>query len=206
MGFNILTFLLIACILASLAAFNDESLKSKWTFSPYAVKHNNEGWRIFSHMWIHADVTHLIFNMVSLYFLGDILQFSLNFKFGTMMGQSHFFAIFMAGGLFATLIPYIRNQDNVGYRSLGASGAVSAVVFAMILWEPSMQLGLIFIPFKFPAWVFGILYLAYEFYADRKGNTGIAHDAHIGGAILGILYILVIHPEKGSDFISTLLN
>ena len=112
----------------------------------------------------------------------------------------------MIGGLFATLIPYKRNQDNPTYRSLGASGAVSAVVFAMILWQPSLPLNIMFIPFSIPAWVFGLVYLAFEFFADKKGNTGIAHDAHIGGAFLGIIYILVIQPEKGMEFITHLIN
>jgi membrane associated rhomboid family serine protease len=103
------------------------------------------------------------------------------------------------GGLFATLIPYSRNQDNPGYRSLGASGAVSAVIFAFVLWNPNVQLLVMFIPMK--AWIFGFVYLAYEFYADKKGNTGIAHDAHIGGAIFGIIFILLIDIERSKHIL-----
>ena len=184
-----------------MAAFNNRELKDKWTYSPYLVKHEGQTWRIFSHMWIHVDVNHLLFNMLSLYFLGDLLMTELGYKYGSLLGQSHFVALYLLGGVFATIIPYFRNQDNSSYLSMGASGAVSAVVFGAILWRPDVELGIIFLPFRFPAYWFGIIYLAYEFWADRKGGTGIAHDAHIGGAICGIIYILVIYPQKGSMFL-----
>lgn len=206
MGFNILTALILICVLLSMKAFNDVDLKNKWTFSPYRVKHDNEGGRILTHIWIHADVQHLIFNMFSLYFLGQVLQSEFINFYGFVQGQVHFLVLFLLGGLFATLIPYLRNSDNPGYRSLGASGAVSAVVFGAIIWRPDMELGLIFLPFYFKAYWFGLAYLAYEFWADKKGNTGIAHDAHIGGAFTGILYVLLINSEKGSQFFQHIFN
>jgi membrane associated rhomboid family serine protease len=84
---------------------------------------------------------------------------------------------------------------------LGASGAVSAVIFASIIWNPSMQLGLMFIPIPIPAFLFGPIYLAIEYYAMRRGGTGIAHDAHLGGALFGIIYVLLLDFEKGRQFI-----
>jgi membrane associated rhomboid family serine protease len=206
MGLNVLTLLILATVITTMIAFNDQRKKDLWTYSPHAVKHDNQSWRIFTHMWIHVDVNHLLFNMVSLYFLGDLLQGELNYRYGSMLGQGHFFVLYIIGGLFATLIPYIRNQDKPNYLSMGASGAVSAIVFAAILWRPDVELGIILLPFRLPAYWFGLLYLAYEFWADRRGNTGIAHDAHIGGAVFGIIYILVIHPEKGANFVSHLIN
>ncbi|MFK7786217.1 MAG: rhomboid family intramembrane serine protease, partial [Crocinitomicaceae bacterium] len=104
--------------------------------------------------------------------------------------------------LFATIVPYIRNKDNPGYRSLGASGAVSAVIFAAILWNPEMRLSLFFIPIAIPAYIFGPLYLLFEFYMDKRGGGRIAHDAHIGGAIFGVLYVLIINIDKGKEFIN----
>lgn len=85
--------------------------------------------------------------------------------------------------------------------SLGASGAVSAVIFAAILWNPTMKLHLLFIPIGIPAYIFGPLYIAYEIYMDKRGNTGIAHDAHIGGAIFGILFVLFTNIDAGKRFI-----
>lgn len=153
-----------------------------------------------------------MFNMLSLYFLGESLLFApcnyyegvdcgLTATYGNVLGQLHFGVLYVLGALFATLIPYIRHQDNSSYRSLGASGAVSAVIFAAIVWNPGMKLSLFFIPVAIPAYIFGPLYLLYEYIADKRGGTGIAHDAHIGGAIFGILYVLTINIDKGKEFI-----
>jgi membrane associated rhomboid family serine protease len=161
---------------------------------------------MIGHLFIHADVMHLAFNMMSLYFLGTILEQELIYTYGEVRGESHFFVIYVLGGLFATLIPYIRHQDNPSYKALGASGAVSAVIFAAIVWNPQMELMIMFLPIPIPAYIFGPLYIAFEYWADRRGGTGIAHDAHIGGAIFGILYVLIINIDKGKEFLSALFG
>jgi membrane associated rhomboid family serine protease len=184
---------------------NDSEVKNRWTFSPYQIKHEAEGYRIFSHIWIHADIQHLLFNMLSLYFLGDLLVKEFILEYGFVIGQIHFVVIYLLGGFFATIWPYLRNQDNSAYRAIGASGAVSAIVFATILWRPDIEMGLIFLPIYLPAYWFGLIYLAYEFWANKRGGTGIAHDAHIGGAILGIIYVLIINFEKGKAFLNYIL-
>lgn len=212
MELNVLTVILIGTIIVSMMAFNDSSLKEKMLYSPYDVKRNKNYARIFGHMLIHADYMHLAFNMMSLYFLGRVfldagnVQYvgvsdTLTMVFGSTKAQIHFAILYVFGGLFATIIPYIRHQDNPSYRSLGASGAVSAVIFAAILWNPAMEIHFFFIPFGIPAYIFGPLYLAFEYYQDKKGNTGIAHDAHIGGAIFGIVYVLIINIDKGKEFL-----
>ena len=152
------------------------------------------------HVFIHADYTHLAFNMFSLFFLGEILFKSL-MLYNADYGLMHFYIIYFAGGLFATIGPYYKNQNNASYASLGASGCVSAVVFAFILWHPSLELMLLFFPFPIPAYIFGPIYLALEFFALRRGKGNIAHDAHIGGAFFGIIYILLINPQKGINFL-----
>lgn len=202
MTFTLLTIIIIVTVVVSLNAFKDNTLMDKLIYSPYRSKHNREYYRMLGHILIHADSTHLIFNMMSLYFLGSLLEQEFMFQYGGLNGEIHFLVLYILGGLFATLIPYMRNQDNPNYRSLGASGAVSAVIFAAIIWNPTMELGLLFIPIPIPAYIFGPLYLAFEYWADRRGNTGIAHDAHIGGAIFGILYVLIINIDKGKDFFS----
>ena len=90
--------------------------------------------------------------------------------------------------------------------SLGASGAVSAVLFASILWIPNGGIGLFFIPISIPAWIFGILYLLFEYYMGKKGGGNVAHDAHFGGAIFGIVYVLFINFSKGIDFIEYIIQ
>ncbi len=203
-------------------AFNDSQFMENWMFIPYLVKREKQYYRIASHIAIHGDWMHLIFNGMSLYFLGDgflnlvsgvysmnndlankfILDGGLIQTYGSIIGQMHFGLIFILGGLFAGIVPYLRNKDNPSYRSLGASGAVSAVIFAAIMWNPEMRLSMFFIPIAIPAYIFGPLYLLFEFFMDKRGNSGIAHDAHIGGAIFGILYVLLINIDKGKDFLN----
>lgn len=206
MSISLLTIIIILTVIVSLRAFKDVNTMDKLMYMPYRCKHNGEYYRTLGHVLIHADMTHLAFNMFSLYFLGSLLEQNFMFEFGVVKGEIHFLLIYVFGGIFATLIPFVRNQDNPNYRSLGASGAVSAIVFAAILWNPTMQLGLLFIPFPIPAYIFGPLYLAFEYFADKRGGTGIAHDAHIGGAVFGILYVLIINIDKGKEFFSLIFN
>ncbi len=124
----------------------------------------------------------------------------LNFSYGFLIGSIHFLLLYLLGGLASAFVIYFRNQDNVSYRSLGASGAVSAVIFASIIWNPTMSLMIMFIPIPIPAYLFGPIYLLIEFFALRRGGTGIAHDAHIGGALFGVLYVLILDIEKGRQF------
>jgi len=143
--------------------------------------------------------------MLSLYFLGSIIEFEMIAAYGFVKGEIQFLIIYFIGGLFSTLIPFMRHQNNPNYRSLGASGAVSSVIFATILWRPDIELMLFFIPIPIPAYVFGPLYLAFEYWADKRGQSGIAHDAHIGGALFGIFYVLIINIDKGKEFINYLI-
>ena len=195
MSFSLLIILLIVTIFVSLNAWKNDSLFERMLYSPYKTKHNKEYYRIFSHMFIHADTTHLAFNMFSLYFLGSVLESNLIDQYGFFSGEFHFFLIYFFGGIFATLIPYSRNQDNPSYRSLGASGAVSSVIFAAILWNPTMQLGLLFIPIQIPAYIFGFIYLLYSIYGMKAQNDNIGHTAHIGGALAGFAFTLFKVPS-----------
>ena len=188
----------------SIYAFGNRSFFTQWMFSPYDLKHEQKIGPMFMHQLLHADYMHLIFNMLSLYFLGSILEEQWIIEYGKTAGQTKFILLYVFGGATATLIPYLRNQDNPSYRSIGASGAVSAVIFASIIWNPTMELMLIFLPIPIPAYLFGPLYLAFEYWADKKSNSGIAHDAHIGGAIFGILFALITNIEKGKDFLDLL--
>jgi membrane associated rhomboid family serine protease len=205
MDLHVLFFIILATVVVSLKTMNDANLTQRLTFSPYSIKHNNEGYRILTHIWIHKDFMHLAFNMMSLYFLGNLLLKEFRLQYGDFQGQVHFAILYLIGGTFSTIIPYLRNSNNPSYHSLGASGAVSAVIFATIIWLPEIQLGIMFLPFFVPGYIFGLLYIAIEIWSDRRGGTGIAHDAHIGGAITGIIYILVFNMEKGVDFIQKIL-
>jgi membrane associated rhomboid family serine protease len=197
---SLVLIILISTGLISWQAFQNVQLKERFLFIPYNVKHNHEFYRVFSHLFIHADIAHLAFNMLSLYSLGSMFEQQLNFSYGFLLGSIHFLLLYFLGGLASAFAIYFRNQDNPSYRSLGASGAVSAVIFASIIWNPTMSLMIMFIPIPIPAYLFGPIYLLIEFFALRKGGTGIAHDAHIGGALFGVLYVLILDIEKGKQF------
>lgn len=208
--------IIIITVLISMQGFNNQDFLYKMALSPYEVKHNKKYFKLITHIFVHADWTHLLFNMMSFYFLGDALldmipseQFNISpgliQTYGFVQGNLHFLILYFVGGFFATFWPMLRNQDNINYVSLGASGAVSSVIFAMILWNPAIELQFMFLPgIGIPAYVFGPIYLAFEFWAFKKAKTNIAHDAHIGGAIFGIFYILVINFDKGKDFFTQL--
>lgn len=203
----IVTFIIIGItVLISIQGFNSKDFSYRMSFSPYLVKHYNQKARFFTHMFVHADWGHLIFNMISFYMFGEYMETVLVGTYGAVKGEMVFIGLYVLGGLFATLWPFIRNQDRDTYYSLGASGAVSAVIFASIIWFPDLRMGLIFLPIMVPGYIFGPLYLAFEFFAFRYGKTNIAHDAHIGGAVFGIIYILIINIDKGKDFINQILN
>lgn len=199
----ILAVIIAVTVLISLRAFKDNGLLNKFLLVPYRVVHNNESYRVLSHMVIHGDTAHLLFNMFSLFILGQHLALSLMANYGVVGGQVHFFLLYLLGGIFATFIPIFRRKEDPYYSSLGASGAVSAVIFACIIWDPTMQLGLLILPGLYiPAYIFGPLYLLAEYIMDKRGGTGIAHDAHIGGALFGILYVLIINIDKGKEFLN----
>jgi membrane associated rhomboid family serine protease len=141
--------------------------------------------------------------MISLYFLGSFLETQWSYEFG-LMGNYYFIILYFGGALIATVWPYYRNSENPAYRSLGASGAVSSVVFATMLWYPQLELYLMFIPIPIKAYILGPLYLAVEYYSMKRGGTGVAHDAHLGGALFGILFVLLIDSNKGIEFLALL--
>jgi membrane associated rhomboid family serine protease len=206
MGLSFVVGIIIITVLVSLNAFKNSSLMDKMMYSAYLSKHQKEHYRVLSHLLVHKDASHLLFNMMSLYFLGTFLEESLVISYGNVQGELFFGLIYILGGVFATLWPYLRNQDNPNYWSLGASGAVSAVIFAAIMWQPAMKLQLFFIPIGIPAYLFGPIYLGLEYYLDKRGNSGIAHDAHIGGALFGILFILIINIDKGKEFLNLIFG
>jgi len=186
--------LLALTIIISLRAHENRDLKYSMLFSPYAAKHQGKWWLIFTHALIHADFMHLGFNMFGLYLFGTSVEESLVSDFviagkPELVGHLCFAGLYIGGLMFATLPSFYKHSDNTAYHSLGASGAVSAVIFAFIIMEPDRDLMLIFLLIPIPGLIFGPLYLIAEYYSSKKQRTNIAHDAHIAGAIFGLIYI-----------------
>lgn len=186
----------------SLLCFTNKNYFEKSLFIPYRIKNDKEYWRLFTHMFAHGDEMHLIFNMLSFYSFGEMIEQTFVMQYGYVLGKSLFVVLYFGAGLFAEIYPYYRNKNNITYRSLGASGAVSAIIFSFIMMNPTAELSLFFLPIPMPAIAFGVIYLGFEIYAHKQNKSGIAHDAHIGGAIFGILFTVILFPQVVQDLIN----
>jgi membrane associated rhomboid family serine protease len=185
----------------SLVAFGNERIFEKYLFSSYAVVHYKQYYRIFTHAFLHGDYAHLALNMYALYLFGTHLEedFAHPLLFGSR-GPFLYAILYLGGILFSSLPDLGTHKNNSSYRSVGASGAVNAVVFSAILIRPTMGMGIIFIPVFIPAWIFGILYLGYSWYMAKRGRDNIGHTAHFYGALFGFAFTLVLKPHLFSAF------
>lgn len=208
MVFSVTLIIIIITVAVSLYANSNPELHSKLMFNPYQVVHRKEWYRIFTHAFIHdqSNIFHLFFNMYVLYSFGNAAESILLNQMGGS-GVLYYLLIYIGGIAIATLPAIIKHKDNYSYNSVGASGAVSAVLFSTIAFVPfSGGIGIMFIPISIPPLVFGVLYLAYEMYMQKRGGTNIAHDAHIWGAIFGFLFILLFVPGAFSNFMMQLIS
>ncbi len=194
--------ILITCIV-SIITFSNSSVKKELILSPYKVLHEKKVWLLITHAFIHADFLHLFFNMYVLYMFGPYLE--LYFEYNASFGFISFILFYILSAIFATIPALYKNGNNPNYLSLGASGAVSAVVFAYIVLYPLRELGIILLPgIWIPGFIFGILYLLAENYMSKKKYSNIAHDAHISGALFGVFFILFFDLKNASNFIETI--
>lgn len=201
MNQSIITYILIGITaITSFTAFSNIELLNKMIFYPYEIKRKNEWWKFISHGFVHADMQHFIFNMLTLYFFGRQIEVT----FQALFGNEWMYPLFYLSALFFASLPsYLKHKDNASYRSLGASGAISAVLFATIIFDPWQILYLnFFIPI--PALLFAVGYVIYSSYMSKKGNDNIGHDAHLYGALYGIVFPIVFKPQLISYLIEEL--
>jgi len=190
MEFSITIVIIVITSIVSFIALNNETLLNKLIFYPPAVTERNEWYRFFSSGIIHADFPHLIFNMYALYLFGTGVENRFMEVFGDKGRMLYVVMYVLALGV--SLIPtYSKNKDNYQYRSLGASGAVSAVVFAAVLFDPIRGMGLFFIRVYLAGFIFAALYLLISYYLDKKGGGRINHSAHIWGALFGVAFVII---------------
>jgi membrane associated rhomboid family serine protease len=186
-----LTIIIITCLI-SFTAFNNSKIFDDLIFYPPAITHNRQYYRFFTCGFIHANIAHLGFNMYSLWIFGEYVEIQFAGAFGPL-GKWLYLLMYLSSLFFCLLPTYSKNRNNNNYRSLGASGAVSAVVFSFIFLDPLQKLGLIFLPqsMMIPGFIFGILYLVISSYMDKRGGGNINHSAHIWGALYGILFLII---------------
>ncbi|MFP4018189.1 MAG: rhomboid family intramembrane serine protease [Bacteroidales bacterium] len=201
------TFIIIALtIVVSLLAFNDNNLFKKLQLNPYLVIQRNQWHRVITHGFIHADSIHLLVNMIVLFSFGRSVenQFDILAKNHQIINSAtlHMIILYFAGMIIASSTTIFKHKNNYQYNSVGASGAVSAVVFAAIFFSPKNTI-LIMGIIPIPAILFGILYLIYSQYKSRKGNDNVNHDAHFLGAVFGFIYPVIIDPSLLNYFLNS---
>jgi membrane associated rhomboid family serine protease len=196
-----LTIIIVTCVV-TLAGFKNGKVVDELIFWPPAINKNHQYYRFITCGLIHADYMHLIFNMLTLYFFGTFMEAHYQGELGL---QKWYYLALYIGALIVSNIPtYLKHRNDYNYRSLGASGAVSAVLFAFILLYPWQRI--VVLVFPVPAIVYGVLFLVYSAYMSRKGGDNVNHDAHFYGALFGILFTIAVSPNVAGEFWNKLIH
>jgi membrane associated rhomboid family serine protease len=196
-----ITLIIIAITsIVSFMALKNSRLLNDLLLWPPAIARQREYHRLVTYGLVHADFGHLLFNMVTLFFFGRVMEGFFSARLGAFG-----FALFYIGGLVVSILPtYVKNRNNPQYRSLGASGAVSAVLFAFILLAPWQMIIVLVVPL--PAIIYAVAYTAYSIYMDRRGGGYVNHSAHLWGAAYGVLVTVLVDPRVLPYFLNTLLH
>lgn len=197
-------FIIIITVIVSLFAFQNQAFNDKLIHNPYLVKHKKQWYRLVTSGLLHADFIHLFVNLFVLYSFGRVVESYYTGIFGGA-GEFIYLLLYFSAIYASSAASQYKYQDIPQYNSLGASGAVSAVLFTAILFEPYEPLYLYGI-IKLPGIAFGLLYLGYSYYMSQKQTDNVNHDAHFYGAIYGIAFTLVFKPQVGLLFLNKLLG
>lgn len=185
-------------IATSVYAFSNPHLFGRFMLHPHSVGRGYKMYTVLTSGLIHRDWMHLLFNMLTFYFFGFPLEALLASL--SSWGHLQFALIYLAGLTLSDVTTIFKHKNNISYYSLGASGAICAVLFSFILFQPKMMLGIFFI-IPMPAWIFGILFLAYCWWAAKQAPNGINHDAHLYGAVVGLALTILFYPGVINHFI-----
>lgn len=204
---SITILLIVITVIISVLAFNNHELFSKLQFNAYEVVHRKQYYRLISHGFIHAGWWHLFVNMFVLYFFGQTVEVWLKqLEYAGLVNNPNlvFILFYIASMVFATSVSLVKQKDNAWYNAVGASGAVSAVLFFSIFFRPWQMIGVYFIPV--PGIIFAVLYVIYSHYQAKKGKDNVAHDAHLLGAVFGFVFPLFLDLSLYKLFLSQLLK
>ncbi len=198
-----LTLVIVAItVLVSWRGFNDQRLLGRLILLPPAVQRNRQYDRLLTYGFVHADWMHLLFNMITFWSFGSAVERVFS-AWITPLG----FVLFYLSAIVVSILPtFIKHQRDANYRSLGASGGVSAVLFAAILFDPWTKLIIFPIPLPIPAFLFAILYVGYSVWMDRRGQGNVNHSAHLWGAAYGVLFTVLLQPAILGHFTRSLLG
>lgn len=202
MNLSINLLIVAVTVLVSWLAFNNPRLAERLILWPPAIDRGKQYDRLVTHGFIHADWMHLLFNMITLWSFGGAMETF----FAERIGTIGYVLFYLSAIVIAILPTYMRHRHDAGYRSLGASGAVSAVLFAFILLDPWSGIYLFLIPIPIPAFVFAALYIGYSIWMDKRGGDNINHSAHLYGAAYGVMFTLILEPRVAALFLQKLAS
>jgi membrane associated rhomboid family serine protease len=204
-----MTYILIAfTALISIIAFNNQDLFLKLQFSPYQVYHRKQLYRLITHGFLHASWTHLIVNMLVLFFFGPYVENFLKMILGPNLQQGYklvYLLFYVVAIIVSSLVTLFKHKNNAWYNAVGASGAVSAVLFFFIFFKP-WELIYFYGILPVPGIVMGVIYLVYSQYMSRREADNINHDAHLSGAIFGFIFPLLVDYHLIQYFITELMS
>ena len=202
MSFSLTLVIVAVTVLVSWRAFNDRALMERMILWPPVVERRKQYDRLLGYGFVHADWMHLIFNMITLWSFGTAVERVFS-EWITPVG----YVLFYLSAIVVSILPtYITHRNDANYRSLGASGGVSAVLFAFILFDPWSTLIIFPIPVPIPAFLFAILYVGYSIWMDRRGRDNVNHSAHLWGAAYGLLFTVLLEPKVLAHFTQTLFR
>ena len=202
MSFSLTLVIVAVTVLVSWRAFNDHNLLERLILWPPAVERRKQYDRLLGYGFVHADWMHLLFNMITLWSFGTAVERA----FSQMITPAGYVLFYLSAIVVSILPTYISHRRDPNYRSLGASGGVSAVLFSFILFDPWSKLIIFPIPVPIPAILFAVIYVGYSIWMDRRGGGNVNHSAHLWGAAYGVLFTLLLEPRVFTHFTQTLLQ
>jgi membrane associated rhomboid family serine protease len=198
---NLTVLIIVVTAVVSIMAMHNGDIFARLRFNAYDAKHSNQWYRFFTYGFLHAGYVHLFINMLVLWSFGSIVES--HFKIHFPDKSWYYYIMLYAGGLVLSVIPsYGKHKNDVFYNAVGASGAVSAVVFSSIILYPAGKIYLFLIPVPIPAPIFGLMYIGYEYYMAKNSRDNIGHDAHLWGAIFGLIFTIALKPKLFAAFLS----
>src|SRR6056297_3438133 len=178
----------ITCVISLTALYGNEKIYELGMLRPYRTVRKNSWYEVISSGFLHGSLAHLLVNMFVLFFFGSVIE--------QVLGVSHFLALYLSGLAVSSIPSFLFHRDNPSYATLGASGAVEAVLFSYIFVFPTEKIILLLFPVPIPAWFFGLAFIGYSIFESKRGGGNINHTAHITGAAWGILYMILFVPNS----------
>lgn len=191
-----LTLIALTGFISVTALYVDRRILDAGMLRPYRTVRNGTWYEIFTSGFLHAGMGHLLVNMFVLFFFGVVIEQTL--------GVSHYLALYFSGLAFSAIPSLVRHREDPNYATLGASGAVESVLFGFIFLYPTEKIIIILLPIPIPAWIFGLLFLLYSVFESKREGRNVNHEAHIAGALWGVIYLIFFVPGSMDRLLTAL--